>query len=192
MLALRPPPPPTTGRAAVGAAFVRSLRWLTPSVARSACGALPTNRRHEIRRNARLSCRVRRIEDWRLLGDRTVDLSPRGMLVLSDERVEEGTPLVVSFQATDLPIWFDTCATIARVVEGRRPSDSGRALGVEFESLPALQRLLLRGYLRRLPATAAQREPPPGIAGGGRATVDYLEPLRSTSVQGCRSSRDVL
>ncbi len=154
------PPPPPTHRTAVGAPLVRSLRLLTPSLARAACGHLPTNRRGEMRRLVRLACRVRRMDDWRLMGDRTLDLSPQGMLVLSDERAEEGLDLVVSFQATELPIWFDTCAKVTRVVEGRRPGDGGRALGVHFETLPAVSRLILRGFLRKHPTVPARRELP--------------------------------
>jgi hypothetical protein len=143
---------------------------LTPSLARAACGLLPTNRRGEMRRMVRLSCRVRRMDDWRLMGDRTLDMSPQGMLVLSDERVEEGLDLVVSFQATELPIWFDTCATVRRVVEGRRPGDSGRALGIHFETLPAVSRLILRGFLRRHPMAPARRELPLDLV---HPRVDY-------------------
>jgi hypothetical protein len=132
-----------------------------------------------MRRAVRLGCRVRRIEDWRLLGDRTVDLSPQGMLVLSDEHVDEGTNLVVSFQATELPIWFDTCATVTRIVHGRRPDDGGRALGIHFDTLPAVSRLILRGYLRRLPPTEARREPPVfGARARDDAKIDYAETVR--------------
>jgi hypothetical protein len=131
-----------------------------------------------MRHLARIGCRVRRIEDWRLLGDRTVDLSPQGMLVLSDERVEEGTSLVVSFQATDLPIWFDTCATVTRIIQGRRPGDGGRALGVHFDTLPAVSRLILRGYLRPLPLVEPMREPPMEIASGRRPAMDYAGMVR--------------
>jgi hypothetical protein len=170
------PPPPSTERSSVGAPLVRSLRMLTPSLARAACGHLPTNRRREMRRLVRLACRVRRMDDWRLLGDRTLDLSPEGMLVLSDERVDEGLDLVVSFQATELPIWFDACAKITRVVEGRRPGDPGRALGVRFETLPAVSRLILRGFLRRHPLTLSQREPPLDIA--ALSGIDYASQLQ--------------
>jgi len=170
------PPPPSTERSSVGAPLVRSLRMLTPSLARAACGHLPTNRRREMRRLVRLACRVRRMDDWRLLGDRTLDLSPEGMLVLSDERVHEGLDLVVSFQATELPIWFDACAKITRVVEGRRPGDPGRALGVRFETLPAVSRLILRGFLRRHPLTLSQREPPLDIA--ALSGIDYASQLQ--------------
>ncbi|HLK37945.1 MAG TPA: PilZ domain-containing protein [Polyangiaceae bacterium] len=140
--------------------LARALRLLTPSVSRSACGGAAPNRRREMRRLAHVGCRVRRIDTWKLVGDRTVDLSPKGMLVLSDERLDWGSELVVSFQATELPIWFDTMATVVRVVEGRRPGDPGRSLGLCFETLPAVSRLILRGHLRSLPAAVPQRLPP--------------------------------
>jgi hypothetical protein len=132
-----------------------------------------------MRRSVRLGCRIRRIEDWRLLGDRTVDLSPQGMLVLSDEAVEDGTTLVVSFQATELPIWFDTCARVTRVVQGRRPGDPGRALGIHFDTLPAVSRLILRGFLRKHPLVRASREPPLDVAGAQHdGEVDYADAVR--------------
>ncbi len=145
-------------------ALARSFRQLTPSVARSGHTAPPANRRREIRRATRLGCRVRRMDTWGLVGDRTLDLSPQGMLVLSDERLDSGEELVVSFQATELPIWFDTLATVTRVVEGRRPGDHGRAIGLKFDTLPAVSRLILRGHLGRYPATYATREPPLHLA----------------------------
>jgi hypothetical protein len=174
-------PPPSTGRSAVGAPLFRSLRMLTPSINRAACGKLPMNRRRETRRSVRLGCRVRRMDDWSLLGDRTVDLSPQGLLVLSDERVSEGMELVVSFQATELPIWFDTVATLTRIVEGRRPGDPGRALGVRFEALPAVSRLILRGFLKRHPMTPVQRELPYDLA-TGEPPVDYAGDVRGLLV----------
>jgi len=173
------PPPPPVSRSAVGAPLVRSLRLLTPSIPRAACGRVPPNRRGEMRRRLRLACHVRRMDTWRLLGDRTLDMSPEGMLVLSDERVDEGTELVVSFQATELPIWFDACAKITRIVEGRRPGDTGRALGVHFETLPAVSRLILRGFLRRHPLTSPRRELPLDLERlSGGDSIDYAAELQ--------------
>ncbi len=134
------------------APLARSLRMLTPSLGRAACNGPPPNRRGEMRRETRLGCIVRRMDTWRLVGDRTLDLSPQGMLVLSDERLESGTELVVSFQATELPIWFDTLASVTRVVEGRRPGDAGRAIGRPLRDSP-----------RRL-ASHPARAPPPAPA----------------------------
>ncbi len=170
---LPPPEHEISGRTSVGAAYARSLRLLTPSLVRSAHGPLAPNRRREMRRSIRIACRVRRMDDWRLLGDRTVDLSPQGLLVLSDERIDDKTECVVSFQATELPIWFDACARVTRVVEGRRPGDRGRALGVHFETLPAVSRLILRGFLRRHPVVTAQREVPLDLQGTREAAFDY-------------------
>jgi hypothetical protein len=158
-----------------GAALAQSLRLLTPSLARAAADRMPYSRRREIRRTVRLGCHARAMNDWRLVGDRVLDLSPEGMLLLSDDRAEEGMPLVVSFQATELPIWFDTCATVTRVIEGRRPGDRGRALGIRFDTLPAVSRLILRGHLRRLPEAPAQRDLPLDIA---RSRVDYAGDVR--------------
>ena len=148
----------------------QSFRLLTPSLSRAACGRLPPNRRREIRRSATFGCRVRRVETSRLVGDRTLDLSPQGMLLMSDEGLVEGSQLLVSFMATELPIWFDTEATVTRIVQGRRPGDLGRALGLRFDSLPAVSRLILRGHLRRHPAAPAQREPPIELA---KKDTDY-------------------
>jgi len=157
-------------------ALARSLRQLTPSVARSAHAGPPLNRRREIRRATRFGCRVRRIDTWGLVGDRTADLSPEGMLLVSDETIESGVELVVSFQATELPIWFDTLATVTRVVEGRRPGDAGHALGLHFETLPAVSRLILRGHLGKYPATYATREPPLHLSLPARAdSRDYAK-----------------
>jgi len=172
-MTLPPPEHEISGRTSVGAAYARSLRLLTPSLVRAACGQMPANRRREMRRSVRLACRVRRMDDWRLIGDRTVDLSPQGLLLLSDERIDDQTECVVSFQATELPIWFDACARVTRVVEGRRPGDAGRALGVHFETLPSVSRLILRGFLRRHPMVPAQRELPLDLSAMRAPAFDY-------------------
>jgi hypothetical protein len=154
------------------APLYQSFKLLTPSLVRAANGRLPPNRRREIRRSATLGCRVRRLETTRLVGDRTLDLSPQGMLVISDEGIAEGQQLMVSFMATELPIWFDTHATVTRVVQARRPGDVARALGLRFDTLPAVSRLILRGHLRKLPALEAQREPPVELQ---RKDPDYAQ-----------------
>jgi hypothetical protein len=175
------PSPPAPPRSPAGATadrvhLVQSLRWLTPSLARSACGeGPPANRRSEIRRALRLGCRVRRATDLRLVGDRAIDLSPRGTLVLSEDDVDSGMEVVVSFMATDFPIWFDTRATVTRVIEGRRPGDAGRAIGLRFDSLPAVSRLMLRGHLRKIPPTLPQRELPLDLR--RPAGIDYARQI---------------
>jgi hypothetical protein len=153
-----PPPVPRAVRP-TKAPTVGALRTLTPTLQRAAHGSLADNRRCEIRRAIRLGCRARKIGSVGLVGDRTLDLSPEGMLLLSDERIDPGTELAISFFATDLPIWFDTRAVVARVVHGRRPGDPGRALGLRFRSLSAVSRLILRGHLGRYPPSPPTRKP---------------------------------
>jgi hypothetical protein len=165
--------PPTSRMHSPRESFVRSIRLLTPSLARAACGGLPPNRRGEIRRALRFGCRVRRRDSLRLVGDRAIDLSPKGMLLLSDEAVGAQADLLVSFMSTELPIWFDTHATMVRIVEGRRPGDPGRALGLRFESLPAVARLILRGHLQKVPPTLPQRDVPLDLHPRSDADPDY-------------------
>jgi len=112
--------------------------------------AIATNR-SEIRRAIKLPCRVVRECDFQLLGTQTIDLSPEGMLLPTEMGVELGDNCIVSFKATPLGIWFDTEATVMRVVEGRRPTDRGRAVGLRFRTLDAVHRLILRGALRKVP-----------------------------------------
>ncbi|MDP9036975.1 MAG: PilZ domain-containing protein [Myxococcota bacterium] len=133
------------------------------------------NRRREVRRAAKLACRVSARSDGKVIALWAVDLSPQGMLLLSDARLDPADRLLVSFHATEIPIWFDTEATVARVVEGRRAGDRGRALGIRFESLSAVSRLILRGHFNRLPPTAATREVPPGLV---PPRIDYAAELR--------------
>ncbi len=114
--------------------------------------------RTAIRRAIKIPCRVVREMDFQLLGTQTLDLSPDGMLLPSEMGVEVGDECVVSFKATELGIWFDTVATVARVLEGRRPTDRGRAVGLRFKTLDAVHRLILRGHLRRVPPPLPARE----------------------------------
>jgi hypothetical protein len=93
-----------------------------------------------------------------------VDLSAKGMLFLSDEPIHVGSKLRVSFQATALAVTFDTPATVTRVVERRRKADGGRALGIRFDSLPVVSRLILRGHLRKLPHSRHLVVPQPTLA----------------------------
>lgn len=115
------------------------------------------NERREIRRSIELSCQVVRERDFRLVADRALDVSPDGMLVTSHHDLEPGDSLIVSFQATRLGIWFDTEATVARTVRGRRMGDRGPGAAITFSSLDRVKRLILRGYLRRVPPPLPRR-----------------------------------
>jgi hypothetical protein len=115
------------------------------------------NDRREIRRSVSVPCQIVRERDFRLVSDKTLDLSPDGMLVATTLDLEPGETLLVSFQANELGLWFDGEARVARMVRGRRPGDKGRAIGLAFSSLSRVQRFILRGELRRVPPPVPKR-----------------------------------
>lgn len=116
------------------------------------------NDRREIRKGLRLACQVVRERDFRLVAETTLDLSPNGMLVPSTHFFERGENMIVSFQATHLGLWFDTEATVARLVEGRRVEDRGvTGVALKFTTLDSVKRLILRGHLRRVPPPLPRR-----------------------------------
>jgi PilZ domain len=116
--------------------------------------------RRVLRRAVRVDCQVVREHDFRLIGSRGVDLSPAGMLVMAQERVLTGEPVVVSFRLPMSRYRFDAEGTVARVVHGRRPGDLGRCFALEFEGLAdetdAFLQRALRGVPPPLPTRAAR------------------------------------
>jgi hypothetical protein len=115
--------------------------------------------RKTIRRAVEIDCCVVRQADGRILGQRAFDLSPYGMRVaLKDVDVDPGDLLHVCFRATQQQRWFVTDGRAARILHGRRPKDRGRSVGVRFETLDALSRLILRGALRKVPPPLPTRE----------------------------------
>jgi hypothetical protein len=115
------------------------------------------NERREVRRAVGLTCQVVRERDFKLIADQAIDLSPDGMLVSSDHDLAVGESLIVSFKATQLGLWFDTEASVARVIRGRRPGDGGTGIGLSFSTLDRVKRLILRGHLRRVPPPLPRR-----------------------------------
>jgi hypothetical protein len=117
------------------------------------------NQRSTIRRAVRVECQVVRERDFRLVGRSAIDLSTRGMLVETDERVLTGEPMIVAFRSPkNKRTWFDCEATVARIVHGRRPYDGGRFLGLRFDALDEWQAFVLRSELRGLPPPFPKRE----------------------------------
>ena len=132
-------------------------------------------RRAEIRHRVDLECVIRR-KHWRLSRAHVVDLSADGMLLSFEGWIDDGVELDVSFKAAEPAIWFDTHATVTRVVHGRRTGDSGHAVGLRFESLSAVAHVILRGHLRNLPRPSPLREPPQALVA---KSEDYAGTLRS-------------
>ncbi len=115
--------------------------------------------RRALRRPMRVECQVVRERGFTLVGSRAVDLSPYGMLVMAQERVLTGEPVLITFRLPRTSWWFDAEATIARVAHGRRPGDLGRCFAVDFETLGDEARTFLGLALRRHPPTLPTREP---------------------------------
>jgi hypothetical protein len=115
--------------------------------------------RRILRRALRVECQVVRERDFKLIGSRSVDLSPMGMLVMAQEPVLTGEPVIVAFRLPLSSWWFDAEATVARVVHGRRPGDLGRCFGLEFDSLEPDAQVFLRRALRGVPPPLPSREP---------------------------------
>ena len=113
--------------------------------------------RRALRRELRLTCQVVRERDFRLVAELCLDLSPKGMLVATELPILTGEALLVSFRAPRSNQWFDQPATVARVVHGRRPEDSGRCLGLHFSEIGAAERARLWRLLRDLPPTPRAR-----------------------------------
>ena len=113
------------------------------------------------RRFVRIDCQVVREHDFRLVGDLALDLSTKGMLVRARSRVLTGEELLVAFRPPRSNRWIDAQATVARVVHGRRPGDSGLSFGIEFHGMEDEHKDLLFEQLRGMVAPDAMRPPRP-------------------------------
>jgi PilZ domain len=126
-----------------------------------------------LRHTVRTQVQVISVGDFRLVADRMENLSSWGMLVSPADPVLTGERVYVSFQLPGTEEWFDACAVVTRVLHGRRPSDSTRKLGLEFEGMRPYERYRLRRALEALPAS------PPGVRPGRRAGGVSLRALAS-------------
>jgi hypothetical protein len=119
------------------------------------------SRRSATRREIALPCQVVRERDFRLVAERTLDVSIDGMLVPLDrslaENVAVGDSVILSFEIPG--IWVDAEGTVARIIQGRRPSDDGRACGIVFDAIGAATRAALAGYLHGRPPPLPRRGP---------------------------------
>jgi hypothetical protein len=118
-----------------------------------------SHQRRAVRRAVRVPCLVVRQRDHRLVGSHTMDLSSLGMLVNAHGPVLTGEPVQVSFRLPRSRRWVAADATITRVIHGRRPGDSGRCLGIEFDSLDPSTLRRLRSSLHNVPPPLPNREP---------------------------------
>jgi len=115
------------------------------------------NDRREVRHAFQISCQIVRERDFRLVAEKALDLSSDGMFVATEMDLEPGENVFVSFRATELGIWFDSEAKVARVIEGRRPNDTCRGVALRFSTMSNVKRFILKGHLRRVPPHLPRR-----------------------------------
>ena len=115
------------------------------------------SRRTATRRDVVLACQAVRERDFKLIADRTLDVSVDGVLLPVSAPLLTGESLIVSFQIPGA--WIDAEAVVVRVVHGRRPSDDGLAVGAIFDVLSPSSRAALAAYLHGRPPPLPRRGP---------------------------------
>ena len=135
--------------------------------------------RRAFRRFVRIDCQVVREHDFRLVGDLALDLSTKGMLVRARSRVLTGEELLIAFRPPRSNRWIDAQATVARVVHGRRPGDTGLSFGIEFHNMEMVHEDLIFEKLRGMIAPDAMRPPRPLIPSVSARSASPARPLRA-------------
>ncbi len=129
--------------------------------------------RRSVRRAVAVDCQVVAEDGFRLIGEQTLDLSEMGMLVRSDAEVFAGESVIVSLRAPRSRQWLDAEARVVRLVAGRRDRDRGRAVGLRFERMDAMDYAVLSGSLRGLPPPLPGRQLRTDYAAAIRAIAGF-------------------
>lgn len=123
--------------------------------------------RRAVRRATRTRCQAVTSADFELLGERVLDLSPRGMLVACDAPAALGEEVIVSFETPGAdPIWLDAEAEIARIVYGFRRGDPGYCVGLRFTYFERAAQGELLSRVAGMPPPVPGRRPRGTSAGG--------------------------
>ena len=113
--------------------------------------------RRAMRRAFSTSCQAVRLQGFRLIGERILELSVRGALLACDRRVHPGERVIVSFRAPSGGPYVDAVGEVARVIEGFRFGDPGYCAGIEFTELETRSRHELLVRLAGVPPPVPQR-----------------------------------
>ena len=139
--------------------------------------SLPWLRYRPTRHLTRIPCQLVRERDFRLVGDQIVNLSQSGLLVTPTDPILTGQRLLISFRVPSGLAHVDAEVTVTRVVHGRRPSETARALGLEFELIDPGVRRMIQRELSWLPVA------PPAWRPGRRDTLQATQNLISGSTR---------
>jgi len=109
------------------------------------------------------------MNDLALVGEQILDLSPRGVLLTCDARMEVGQELLISFRSPWLGPDVVALGEVTRLVQGWRLGDPGYCAGLRFRELAREQRRDLTERLAHLPVVGASRRHPNDYAQSVRA-----------------------
>jgi hypothetical protein len=138
-------------------------------------------KRRAMRRAAATRCHAVSSQAFELLGERALDLSPRGMLIACDAPAALGEEVIVSFVAPGAqPLWLDAEAEITRIVHGLREGDPGYCIGLHFKYFERSSRAELLARLAGCPPPVPRRRPPLSSVrvASGNGGVAGPEPVR--------------
>lgn len=89
--------------------------------------------RRAVRRAVRTRCTAVATREFTFLGERVLDLSPRGMLIACEGPAEIGDDVIVTFRAPGRDtLWMDAEAEVSRVIHGLREGDPGYCVALDF------------------------------------------------------------
>jgi len=114
--------------------------------------------RRALRRAFKTRCETVSWAGFELIGDTSLDVSPRGVLLACDAPVALGERVIVSLRAPGREAyWFDAEAEVARIVQGYRHNDPGYCAGLRFTYLERRDRHELLTRLAGLPPPVPRR-----------------------------------
>jgi hypothetical protein len=123
-----------------------------------------------LRRGLSLECEAVAEDGFRMLGRRTLDVSPHGILLETHGAYARvGEEVFVSFRPPKSRMWVDAVARVARIALGRRKGDRAQSIGLSFVSMSPSDRAVLEAKLRGHPPPVPKRIPPRDYASMVRA-----------------------
>jgi hypothetical protein len=116
---------------------------------------MPRSPRHSVQ----IPAQIVRLHDFRLMADSIENLSVGGALAGLSDSATLGDKLLVSFQVPNTQVWLDVDAVVARVIQGRRPTDRCPQLGLRFETMSSNSQRWLQYILQHAPPAAPKTRP---------------------------------
>lgn len=120
---------------------------------------LEAEERSSVRRAVGTECQVVSSDGFSLVAQRTLDVSPDGLLAPTECLPVLGSELFVSLRIPGTRLWVGAEATACRLVRARRRGEWTPAVGIRFTRIDPVERAMLRGHLWGKAPTVATRSP---------------------------------